>query len=113
MLMIDLREHFSKADMRLPETLSPTSQVVVLYHILKAPLTQEPLVRLANRLQYSPMAMSKAQEELLAAKLCRVERAGRTTLLRFELHGKALWQKAEPLMTTPVKRTEWVRWGHP
>jgi DNA-binding MarR family transcriptional regulator len=112
-LMIDLREHFSKADMRLPEKLSPTSQVVVLYHILRQPLTQEPLVRLAKRLGYSPMAMSKAQEELVAAKLCKVERAGRTTLLRFELHGKDLWQKAEPLLATPVKRTHWVRWGQP
>jgi DNA-binding MarR family transcriptional regulator len=113
MLMIDLREHFSKAYMRLPEKLSPTSQVVVLYHILKEPLTQEPLGQLAKRLGYSAMAMSKAQEELLAAKLCKVVRAGRTTLLRFELRGRALWQKAEPLMTTPVKRTLWVRWGQP
>ena len=112
-LMIDLREHFSKADMRIPGKLSPTSQVVVLYHILKAPLPPEPLVRLAKRLGYSAMAMSKAQKELLAAKLCRVERAGRTILLRFELRGKDLWQKAEPLLATPVKRTYWVRWGQP
>jgi len=112
-LMIDLREHFSKADMRIPGKLSPTSQVVVLYHILKAPLPPEPLVRLAKRLGYSAMAMSKAQKELLAAKLCRVERAGRTILLRFELRGRDLWQKAEPLLATPVKRTYWVRWGQP
>jgi hypothetical protein len=59
------------------------------------------------------MAMSKAQEELLAAKLCEVEREGRTTLLRFDLRGRDLWQKAEPLLTTPVKRTFWVRWGQP
>jgi hypothetical protein len=80
-LMIDLREHFTKADMRVLEKLSPTSQVVVLYHIVKAPLPPEPVVRLAKRLGYSAMAMSKAQEELVAAKLCNVERAGRTILL--------------------------------
>ena len=112
-LMIDLREHFSKADTRLPEKLSPTSQVVLLYHILKAPLPPEPLVRLAERLGYSAMAMSKAQEELLAAKLCKVERAGRTILLRFELRARDLWQKAEPLLATPIKRAYWVRWGQP
>jgi DNA-binding MarR family transcriptional regulator len=112
-LMIDLREHFSKADIRVSEKLSPTSQVVVLYHLLKEPPRQEPLVQLAKRLGYSAMAMSKAQEELLAAKLCTVERAGRTTLLRFELRGRALWQKAEPLLATPVKRAYWVRWGQP
>jgi DNA-binding MarR family transcriptional regulator len=112
-LMIDLREHFSKADMRVLEKLSPTSQVVVLYHILKAPLPPEPLAQLAKRLGYSAMAMSKAQEELVAAKLSKVERAGRTILLRFELRGRDLWQKAEPLLATPVKRTYWVRWGQP
>ena len=112
-LMIDLREHFSKANIRVSEKLSPTSQVVVLYHILKEPLPQEPLARLATRLGYSAMAMSKAQEELLGAKLCKVERAGRTILLRFELRGRDLWQKAEPLLATPVKRTYWVRWGQP
>src|SRR5260370_3629371 len=58
MLMIDLREHFSRADMRLPEKLSPTSQVVVLYHILNEPLAQEPLGQLAKRLGYSAIALS-------------------------------------------------------
>jgi hypothetical protein len=33
--------------------------------------------------------------------------------LDFELRGKALWKMAEPLMTSPVRRTQWVRWGHP
>ncbi len=113
MLLIDLREHFSKADMRFSEKLSPASQVVVLYHILKGPLNKEPLMHLANLLRYSPQAMSKAREELLAVKLCTVHRAGRMAILQFELHGRTLWQKAEPLMTTPVKRTDWVRWGQP
>jgi len=114
MLMIDLREHFAAtADNRIQHRLSPISQLVVIYHILKKPENQEPLGRLAERLGYSAMAMSKAQNELRTAKLCKVVREGMTILLQFELQGKALWDKAEPLMATPVKRTEWVRWGHP
>lgn len=113
MLFIDLRERFSNTEMRFSEKLSPVSQVVVLYYILKEPPTKEPLMRLANLLRYSPQAMSKAREELLAANLCTVHRAGRMAILQFELHGRTLWQKAEPLMTTPVKRTDWVRWGQP
>lgn len=113
MLMIDLREHFATADIRIQDKLSPVSQLVVIYHILKRPVSQEPLGRLAERLGYSAMAMSKAQNELRAAKLCKVVRAGMASMLQFELRGKALWDKAEPLMTTPVKRTEWVRWGQP
>jgi hypothetical protein len=113
MLMIDLREHFAAADVRIQDKLSPVSQLVVIYHILKSPVSQEPLGRLAERLGYSPMAMSKAQNELRAAQLCKVVRDGMATLLQFELRGRALWDKAEPYMTTPVKRTEWVRWGQP
>ncbi len=113
MLMIDLREHFATVDVGIQDKLSPVSQLVVIYHILKRPVSQEPLGHLAERLGYSAMAMSKAQKELGAAKLCKVVRAGMATLLQFELRGKALWEKAELLMTTPVKRTEWVRWGQP
>ncbi len=113
MLMIDLREHFATADVRIQDKLSPVSQLVVIYHILQKPVSQEPLGRLAERLGYSAMAMSKAQNELRAAELCKVVRAGTATLLQFELRGKVLWDKAEPLMATPVKRTEWVRWGQP
>ena len=33
--------------------------------------------------------------------------------LDFGLRGKALWDRAEPLMASPVRRTQWVRWGQP
>jgi hypothetical protein len=33
--------------------------------------------------------------------------------LEFGLRDKALWDKAEPLMASPVRRTQWVRWGRP
>jgi len=48
------------------------------------------------------MAMSKAQNELRAAQLCKVVRDGMATLLQFELRGRALWDKAERYMITPV-----------
>ena len=113
MLMVDLRERFSKAKSRLQKKLSPVSQLVVIYQILREPETNIPLAILGNRLEYSPQAISHAQEELQAAKLCEVRRAGRMVFLDFGLRGKALWKRAEPLMTSPVRRTQWVRWGHP
>jgi hypothetical protein len=33
--------------------------------------------------------------------------------LEFALRGKALWGRVEPLMASPVRRTQWVRWGQP
>jgi hypothetical protein len=113
MLMIDLREHFATADVPPLGRLSPVSQLVVIYHILKQPVNEEPLGRIAERLGYSAMALSKAQNELRSAKLCTVVRAGMATLLHFDLRGKELWNMAEPLMTTPIRLKQWVRWGQP
>jgi hypothetical protein len=111
MLMIDLRERFSKAESRIQDKLSPVSQLVVIYQILREAFAQIPLGQLGEKLAYSPQAMSHAQEELQIANLCEVRRAGKMIFLEFALRGRALWERAEPLMTSPVRRTQWIRWG--
>jgi hypothetical protein len=113
MVMIDLRERFSKAASRIQDKLSPVSQLVVIYQILREPVAHIPLAQLGKRLAYSPQAVSFAQEELQNSNLCDVRRAGKMVFLEFRLGGKALWEKAEPLMASPVRRTQWVRWGQP
>ena len=113
MLMIDLREHFPKSRARSQNTLSSISQLVIIYHILQAPLSDMPLGQIASRLGYSAMAISKAQDELQSVQLCEVIRSGRTISLHFNADGKDLWNRAEPLLLTPVKRTQWIRWGQP
>jgi hypothetical protein len=113
MLMIDLRERFSKAESRIQDKLSPVSQLVVIYQIIREAVAQIPLGQLGEKLAYSPQAMSHAQEELQIANLCEVRRAGKMIFLEFALRGKALWERAEPLMTSPVRRSQWIRWGQP
>jgi hypothetical protein len=113
MVMVDLRERFSKAASRIQDKLSPVSQLVVIYQILREPVAHIPLAQLGKRLAYSPQAVSFAQEELQNSNLCEVRRAGKMVFLEFGLGGKALWEKAEPLMASPVRRTRWVRWGQP
>lgn len=111
MLMIDLQEHFPKWTDRMRPTLSAASQVVVIYQILKEPLDEIPLGQIATRLGYSAMVMSKVQDELQTAGLCEVNRTWRTVSLHFTARGKELWQRAEPLLITPVRRRIWIRWG--
>jgi hypothetical protein len=113
MLMIDLREQFPKANDRMRPTLSAVSQVVVIYQILRGSLDETPLGQIANRLGYSAMAMSKAQDELQTAGLCEAIRTWRTVSLHFKERGRNLWRLAEPLLTTPVRRKIWIRWGQP
>ena len=113
MMMVDLRERFSTALSRVPDTLAPVSQLVVIYQILREPHAPIPLAQLGERLAYSPQAMSFAQDELQDTGLCEVRRTGRMVFLEFGLRGKALWEKAEPLMKSPVRKAQWVRWGQP
>jgi hypothetical protein len=113
MLMIDLREHFSRGRVRSENKLSSVSQVLILYQILHGSLDETRLGQIASRLGYSAMAISKAQDELQRTQLCDAIRSGRTIFLHFNLKGKDLWDKAQPLLSTPVKRTQWIRWGQP
>jgi hypothetical protein len=93
--------------------LSSVSQLIVIYHIQGKSLGGIPLGQIASRLGYSAMAISKAQDELQTAQLCDVVRSGRTLSLHFNWSGKDLWERAEPLLSSPVKRTQWIRWGQP
>jgi hypothetical protein len=113
MLMIDLREQFPKSNDRIRPTLSAVSQLVVIYQILRGSLDETPLGQIASRLGYSAMAISKAQDELQTAGLCEAIRTWRTVSLHFKQRGKNLWRQAEPLLTTPVRRKIWIRWGQP
>jgi DNA-binding MarR family transcriptional regulator len=113
MLMIDLREHFPRSRNRSQSALSSVSQLIVIYHVLKEPLSKVPLGQIASRLGYSATAISKARDELQSAELCAVVRSGRSLTLDFNASGKELWKRAEPRLSTPVKRTQWIRWGQP
>jgi hypothetical protein len=111
MLMIDLREQYPRRSNRLKDRLSPVAQVVVIYHLIRAPLNDIPLNQIALQLHYSAMAISKAHEELQQAGICEVGRAGKALFLRFQGNKADVWQNAEQSLSTPVKRTQWIRWG--
>ena len=98
MLMIDLREHFPKSKTKSQDVLSAVSQLVILYHLSRESLSETPLGQIASRLRYSPMAISKAQDELQNADLCEVHRSGRTLSLHFHLKGKRSLAKSR----TPI-----------
>lgn len=68
MLMIDLRERFARPKPQKGTVLSTVPQLVVLYHLLRGPLEDMPLGQIATLLGYSPMAMSKAKDELEVAR---------------------------------------------
>jgi hypothetical protein len=112
-LMTNLTERFPTPQESPSNTLSSVAQLIIIYQILQEPVGGLPLKHIADKLGYSAMTLSRAQDELQNAQLCDVERYGNALSLRFKWSGKALWQRAEPLLSTPVKREQWIRWGNP
>lgn len=112
MLMIDLRERFPRGRAE-PGKLTPIAQLIIIYHLVRENITNMPLAQIASQLGYSPMAISQARDELQTSELCEVVKSGRTLSIHFKWQTLQLWEHALPFLSSPVRRTHWIRWGHP
>ena len=106
---IDLREVHSPAKSREPDApLSMPAQLMLLYH-LETPERGNvdfSLYAWAGALGYSKMSISRAHRELVDAGLAESDNPGRSVVLRFQRERRALWERALPLLRSPVVRTE-------
>lgn len=115
-MMVDLRERFSSPPVSPGKRLTPATQCILLYHLLREPLTGLPLRAIAEKVGYSAMNLSRAKDELEAAELCQTGRQGRAVVMEFGEKGRDLWDKALPLLSSPVQKAYWVDWpqvGYP
>lgn len=110
-MLIDLRENFLNQKRKLKkEKLLPSSQLILLYHLLHSktnPLERISFTRMANRLGYTKMAVTKAVDDLLQHELCVVE-GSREKCIRFLIERPSLWQEALPLLIDPVLKRVYV-----
>ena len=109
MLGIDLREHFRKLR---PDNsgIRPAAQAVLIHALLRDAENLGPTV-LAEKLGYSIMAMSRALDELEAAELGRTTANGRERRLRLAGPAREVWEKAQPLLRSPVVKRHMIRLG--
>ncbi len=108
--LIDLRERQPKPS---PEPvpgkpLTPAAQCVLLTHLQQEPLDACRLSEIAAKVGYSPIMLTKVKTELEAAHLCEAIREGRSQRLRFAFSGRALWEQALPLLSSPVRTRHWM-----
>jgi DNA-binding MarR family transcriptional regulator len=108
-LGIDLREYFKQRKTRFTDHIGSVSQALVLRQILERDCSEVPSRELALRIGYSPMSITRAIKELTEHKLASVEKVGREKHLVFNETGLKLWQMAEPLLQSPVRKKIWVR----
>jgi len=108
MLAIDLREHFRKIREESP-TFSPSTQVVVLYALLRDGGQVLIPAELAPRLGYSAMTMTRAFDELETANLAEVTTSGRERCLRFSEDRREIWERAQSFLRSPVNKRLFIR----
>jgi DNA-binding MarR family transcriptional regulator len=112
-LVADLRERFRRPRAAEGKHLTPAAQLLILFHLQREPLDHVPLQEIAQRLGCSAMTITNVKEELESAKICKTSRRGRAVTLLFPEFKRALWNSAEPLLSSPVKKERWVDWHHP
>jgi hypothetical protein len=108
MLAIDFREHFRRIREETP-TFSPSTQVVVLYVLLRDARQALIPTEMAPLLGYSAMTMTRAFDELETASLAEITVRGRERCLRFNGDRREIWEKAQPFLRSPVNKRLFIR----
>jgi DNA-binding MarR family transcriptional regulator len=108
-LGLDLREHFRQRARATEAPLSPSAQAMLIAALLRRPWQPDwQPSKVAFALGYTPMTLSRAVKELTAAGLATSYTTGRTRWLRMEHQPQEIWERAGPVLRTPIRRTVWV-----
>ncbi|MFA7126314.1 MAG: hypothetical protein WC182_01965 [Bacilli bacterium] len=103
-LGIDMKELFPPARQK-DETLSPTSQVLILGKLYKTNWIEESPSKMANSIGITNMSIGRAFSELELHDLITIKLSGKEKTLEFYEIGKELWNRVLPLLKSPVTST--------
>ena len=107
---IDLREYFSKARTKKIDVFSPSTQAMLIWRLLNHPVQQQWYASdVGTTLGYSLMTANRAIRELESAELVESEMNGHVRVVKFLHTNEQIWQKAQPYLKTPVKRSVWIK----
>lgn len=112
-LMVDLRERFARIQPAAGKPLTPATQCILLFHLVRESLDGIPLREIAGKVGYSAMMISRAKDEMEVAGLCQAIPSGRSMVLEFQGKGPSLWQRAEPLLSSPIRKIHRIHWDQP
>ena len=96
----------SRDGRRTATELTAPAQYVLLYHLQAKNLEGRSSKELAEIMPYKYLTLTLALQVLQDLELCTlVVDANKEKRLHFELKGKALWEKALPLLKSPMKKS--------
>lgn len=102
-LGVDLREHFRAASSPKREAVSPSTQALLIWHLLNRPgQAMWNLGSAAVELGYTAMTGSRALAEMTAAGIGEKKVVGRANYLRVSDSERATWEAALPSLRSPV-----------
>lgn len=90
------------------ETVSPTTQVLVIAKLLQWPVEDMNLSELAAYFKVTAMSMSRAVDELEAIGIAEDWRNGVARRVRFKLQGRELWDMIGEDLRSPVRKVRRV-----
>lgn len=108
--LLDLRERTPRPAARAPDLFSPTAQQVILGALLEPMASGQAAnaTALARRYGVAVMSMSRAFDELEAARMAEARRDGRQRALSLQAAGRELWDLAAPRLQSPVRKVRTV-----
>lgn len=108
-LGLDLREYFRQRPSSADTPLSPSAQAMLITALLRPRWEAEwHPAQTAATLGYTPMTLSRAVRELVAAGLAQAHKAGRSQYLNMTYSAHETWEQALHLLRSPVQRTVWI-----
>jgi len=109
-LGIDLREYFRKPPAAPDTALSPATQAMLITVLLRQPWRgQWQPAEVVRDLGYTAMTLSRAVKELTAAGIATLRTEGRARWLHTACSAAETWERAKPLLRSPIKRRFWVK----
>jgi hypothetical protein len=108
-LAMDLRENFGQRVPNAELMLSPSAQALLI-----AALVRKKWEKVWNhdeaavRLKYTPITLLRVLRELTAASLVTVEKIERSHRVTMNFSKQETWNKAKPLMRSPILQTVWT-----
>lgn len=103
-LLIDLKE-YANISRELPPSMSPATQLLTLYHLQVEDIEGINFKGIAEKLHYDAATITRAAFYLHNSGLCRIV-GTKEKSLEFKKTNRELWQIAEPVMSTPINRTQ-------
>jgi hypothetical protein len=108
MLGIELREYYKKMRTQ-PVTFTPSTQVVAIYLCTENTDNIVTPAKVAGRLGYSAMTLTRAFDELEVHGIGHFFNRGRERCIEFSGDRKAIWEKVMPILRNPVKKRCFIR----